>query len=187
MTAPTATTRRTRGTGHVLYYGRDVRTATDAQYQALVVRDRHCRFPGCERRPAWCSAHHVQFWDHGGGTDIDNLVLLCAEHHHRLHDQPGWTNKLLPDGTYEVTWPNGTTRSTRPPRHPAVLTRRRGSSRPTCERQPSQPKLTRAPARASSAFGVARPQLTRRATVRGGNGPRSHCRSGDVESRRTMT
>jgi hypothetical protein len=101
--------------GHVLYYGRALRTASDAQFQALVVRDRHCRFPGCERRASWCSAHHVEFWEHGGLTDIDNLVLLCGEHHRRLHDQPGWRNKLLPDGTYEVTWPSGVTRCTRPP------------------------------------------------------------------------
>ena len=103
--------------GHVLYYGRERRTASDAQFQALVVRDRHCRYPGCERPASWCDAHHAHRWETGGGTDIDNLVLLCGEHHHKVH-QPGWHNKLLPDGTYEVTWPSGTTRSTRPPGDP---------------------------------------------------------------------
>jgi hypothetical protein len=28
----------------------------------------------------------VQFWSRGGRTSLDNLVLLCGEHHRALHD-----------------------------------------------------------------------------------------------------
>ncbi len=52
---------------------------------------------------------------HGGATDLDNLVLVCTRHHHRLH-QPGWQAKLLPDATFEVTQPDGIVRCTSPPR-----------------------------------------------------------------------
>jgi hypothetical protein len=28
----------------------------------------------------------VQHWRYGGRTDLDNLVLLCAAHHHVVHE-----------------------------------------------------------------------------------------------------
>jgi hypothetical protein len=83
-------------------------------WRALVVRDRHCRFPGCDRPAHWTQAHHALAWDDGGFTDHDNLVLLCSRHHHRIH-RPGWKAKLHPDATLEVTGPDGMTRVTRPP------------------------------------------------------------------------
>ena len=43
-----------------------------------------------------------------------NLVLLCRRHHTLLH-KPGWHAKLLPDGQFEVTDPDGGHRSSRPP------------------------------------------------------------------------
>jgi hypothetical protein len=30
-------------------------------------------------------AHHHEHWALGGGTDLDNLLLLCGFHHRRLH------------------------------------------------------------------------------------------------------
>ncbi|WP_374190842.1 HNH endonuclease signature motif containing protein [Aeromicrobium sp. YIM 150415] len=32
-----------------------------------------------------CEAHHVRPWADGGPTSIDNGVLLCAHHHHKIH------------------------------------------------------------------------------------------------------
>ena len=37
-------------------------------------------------------------------------------HHHHLVHQPGWTQKILPDGTLETYAPNGTVYITPPPR-----------------------------------------------------------------------
>jgi hypothetical protein len=95
-------------------YGRVGRTIPAPLWNALVVRDRTCRFPGCDRPPSWCEGHHVRHWAHGGVTRLDNLVMLCGRHHHVLH-RPGWHAKLLPDTTLEVTNPRGHTRTTRPP------------------------------------------------------------------------
>ncbi|WP_242419678.1 HNH endonuclease signature motif containing protein, partial [Frankia sp. CpI1-P] len=32
--------------------------------RALAARDRGCTFPGCDRPPSWCEAHHVIHWTH---------------------------------------------------------------------------------------------------------------------------
>ncbi len=80
-----------------------------------MVRDETCRFPGCDRPPVWCEAHHIWPWEDGGPTDQDNLVLLCTRRHHLLHSH-GWSMKLLPDATVEVTDPTGTVRTSDPPR-----------------------------------------------------------------------
>ena len=63
---------------------------------------------------AACKIHHVWFWEHGGPTDLDNLLPICSRHHHAVHDD-GWKLKLLPDRTFEVTFPDGTTIETGPP------------------------------------------------------------------------
>lgn len=84
--------------------GRRVRLATAGQRAALALRDHGCSFPGCDRPPGWCAAHHLIEWADGGNSDLDNLALLCTRHHtivHRdhLHGrlQPG------PDGP-RITW-----------------------------------------------------------------------------------
>jgi Domain of unknown function (DUF222) len=102
------------GRSSILDYGTTTRTVPANLYNALVVRDRHCRFPGCDRPPEWTEAHHVRWVTRGGTTALDNLVLQCSRHHHLLHS-PGWDAKLLPDATLEITDPHGRTRQTRPP------------------------------------------------------------------------
>lgn len=76
-------------TGAVLDVGRDYRTATPAQFVALIARDGGCAFPGCTRPAAWCVAHHIRHWIDGGETNLDNLVLLCGYHHRVVHHN-GW-------------------------------------------------------------------------------------------------
>ena len=99
----------------ILDLGRSTDVVSAAQRTALAARDRHCRYPGCDRPPSWCDAHHVWWWIRGGPTDVSNLVLLCNRHHHLLHAKRGFHAKLLDDGTFVVTDPHGRTRSTRPP------------------------------------------------------------------------
>jgi hypothetical protein len=70
-----------------LRVGFSTRTVTGRQFRALVVRDRGCIVKGCGRRPAQSAAHHVRHWADGGPTDLDNLVLLCHQHHHDHHDR----------------------------------------------------------------------------------------------------
>ena len=77
-------------TGLPIDVGQARRTVSPATRRALVVRDDGCRYPGCRQPSGWCDAHHVIHWQHGGPTDLDNLVLLCDHHHHVVH-QPDWT------------------------------------------------------------------------------------------------
>ena len=95
-------------------YGRATRTIPAPLWSSLVARDQRCRFPGCDRPARWCDGHHVVWWERNGTTGVDNLVLLCRRHHRRLH-KPGWHAKLLPDGRFEVTYPDDTVRWTVPP------------------------------------------------------------------------
>lgn len=103
------------GRSAVLDYGTSTRTIPAPLWNALVIRDEGCRFPGCDRPSVWCEGHHVVWVTHGGPTELANLVLQCSRHHHVLH-QPGWHAKLLPDATFEVTDPEGLVRATSPPR-----------------------------------------------------------------------
>jgi hypothetical protein len=70
----------------VLHVGRTHRTAPPRLRRALEVRDQHCAALGCRIDPSRCEAHHVHEWERGGGTDLDNMVLLCTRHHHAVHD-----------------------------------------------------------------------------------------------------
>lgn len=73
------------GRSEILDVGRASRTVTAAQWKALVVRDGHCQAGGCDRPPSHCDAHHVDHWEHGGSTDLDNLLMLCWHHHRQRH------------------------------------------------------------------------------------------------------
>lgn len=72
----------------VLDVGRTRRLVTLAIWLALVLRDRHCAFPGCSRPPVMCHAHHIVHWVDGGKTKLSNLVLLCGQHHRIVHNSP---------------------------------------------------------------------------------------------------
>ena len=70
--------------------GRSERLFTWRQRIALAARDGGCIFPGCDRSPAWCEAHHIDFWARDeGNTDIARGVLLCRHHHMLMHNN-GW-------------------------------------------------------------------------------------------------
>jgi hypothetical protein len=93
--------------GEVLDVGRATRTVSDPQRRALVVRDKGCVFPGCDRPPGWCQSHHIVHWTNDGPTDLANLALVCHHHHHAVHDR-GFTMTRGPDGTLTFTRPDGT-------------------------------------------------------------------------------
>jgi len=94
--------------------GRLQRDATAYQRQILEAIDGACcRFPGCTRRRN-LHAHHLRWWSNGGGTDIDNLVLLCSRHHTLVHEGV-YQLRLLPDRTLRAYSPKtGKLLSTRP-------------------------------------------------------------------------
>jgi hypothetical protein len=102
------------GRSAILDYGTSTRTIPAPLWNALVLRDHHCRAPGCDRGPQWCEGHHVIHAPHGGETNLANLVLACSRHHHLWH-LPGWELKLLADGELHLTAPDGRFFVTRPP------------------------------------------------------------------------
>jgi hypothetical protein len=71
--------------------------------RALIIRDKGCAFPGCDRPANWCAAHHILHWANGGPTALHNLVLLCDHHHDRVHAQD-WQIRIV-DGRAEFTPP----------------------------------------------------------------------------------
>jgi hypothetical protein len=73
----------------VIDVGRATRVVSAPTRRALRVRDKGCRFPGCDRPVSWTSPHHIQFWGRGGPSNLPNEVLLCR-FHHRLAHEGGW-------------------------------------------------------------------------------------------------
>jgi Domain of unknown function (DUF222)/HNH endonuclease len=77
--------------------GRATRVVQPAQRTALAVRDGGCVFPARDRPLAWCEAHHLVHWLHGGPTALANLALLCRAHHRAVHEG-GWRLTRRPGG-----------------------------------------------------------------------------------------
>jgi hypothetical protein len=85
----------TRGASEPLDVGRRTPVVPASLRRALVVRDRGCAFPGCDRPPGWCDAHHVTHWADGGPTSADNLVMLCRRHHRMVHGPGAFTVRIV--------------------------------------------------------------------------------------------
>jgi hypothetical protein len=67
---------------------------------AVILRDRRCRWPGgCDQPASACDVHHVKHKANGGHTSTTNCVLLCFYHHQVAIHRQGWTLVLNPDGT----------------------------------------------------------------------------------------
>ena len=85
-----------------------VKGIPDHLRRAVILRDRHCAWPGgCNRPPGACQVHHIVPRSEGGKTRLPDLVLLCEYHHlvciHRL----GWKLLLHADGSTEAISPHG--------------------------------------------------------------------------------
>ena len=141
-----------------MWLGRKQRTATDAQRVALIARDQHCI--GCSANPLWCRAHHIIWWSKNGPTDVDNLVLVCDDCHHKIHDH-GWQVYQHPEtGKYKLKPPdpnqpsqNNQTASAQGTRKPARIPNNNTNTppapvTPTCPKQktPTNPEQHHHPA-----------------------------------------
>ncbi len=88
------------------------RLVLDGEIGGLADEPTRRRWPGCEKPPGWCEAHHVQYWENGGASDLANGVLLCSRHHRFLHQHPDWQIEwdqttfrvYRPDGTELAPW-----------------------------------------------------------------------------------
>ncbi len=99
--------------GSVLRLGRRRRRPNAALRRAARERDTcRCRFPGCESRRV--DLHHIQFWSHGGRTDLVNLISLCKYHHLLVHER-GYLIAAKPGGSFAFHRPDGTALPPSPP------------------------------------------------------------------------
>src|SRR4029077_14188718 len=78
-------------TARDLVHSRVGRCASYAQLRALHKRSDHCQYPGCSATRE-LEAHHLVADEHGGKTELANLILLCHRHHKHLHDHHIHTN-----------------------------------------------------------------------------------------------
>ena len=69
------------------------RLASTAQRRALEATHDTCAFDECAVAFHACQIHHIEYWESGGPTDLDNMVPLCSRHHHAAHEG-GWTLTL---------------------------------------------------------------------------------------------
>jgi hypothetical protein len=86
----------------------------------VALRDQTCQYPGgCDQPASSCEPHHVVHRQDGGRTSLTNLKDYCHWHHHVVLHQLGWTLKVHPDSTSQVTSPAGRIiRSHSPPPRP---------------------------------------------------------------------
>jgi hypothetical protein len=116
------------GTSEPLDVGRAQRLVTPPIRAALELRDGGCIFPGCDKPPEACHAHHIQPWWAGGATSLSNLVLACPHHHGILepgHDPTAdrW-QACIRDGRAEVIPPKRVDPRQRPRIHARFASRR---------------------------------------------------------------
>jgi hypothetical protein len=64
--------------------------------RAVVLRDRHCAWPGCRQPPSHCDVHHLRHKRDGGETSLWNCALLCQFHHDVCIHRRGWRLVLHP-------------------------------------------------------------------------------------------
>ena len=94
--------------------GRTTRLVNQAQRRALRALYAGCAIPGCSVRYDRCKLHHLEWWRHGGRTDLGNLLSLCSHQHTKVHHD-GWHVALGPNHELTVRFPDGTVRDTGPP------------------------------------------------------------------------
>jgi hypothetical protein len=76
--------------------GRSKRLATVHQRRALEAMHPTCAIPDCEVIFDHCNVHHIDYWENGGSTDLNNMIPLCSRHHHAAHEG-GWKLRLDPE------------------------------------------------------------------------------------------
>jgi hypothetical protein len=86
----------------------------------VALRDQKCQYPGgCDQPASGCEPHHVMHRADGGHTSLTNLKDYCWWHHHVVLHELGWQLTVHPDGTSQVTSPDGKTISSHRPPPPA--------------------------------------------------------------------
>ena len=101
------------------------RLANRAQRRVLAAMYSTCAHPNCTVAFSTCRIHHIDWYERGGLTIIDNLLPLCETHHHQVHEGH-WNLTMTPDRTLTWTRPDGSIWMTHPStnRQPPTTERR---------------------------------------------------------------
>ncbi|MEL4183121.1 HNH endonuclease [Corynebacterium bovis] len=94
--------------GRSLWLGRSRRLGSLDQYLALLGEEGMSTAPGSSACAARCAMHHIDGWNHGGDTDIDNLTFTDTSTHARVDDTRTNPNRwftLRPDSAGDQTAP----------------------------------------------------------------------------------
>ncbi|MBO0682748.1 MAG: DUF222 domain-containing protein [Candidatus Dormibacteraeota bacterium] len=90
--------------GNPVDVSKERRTVPPATRRAIMMRDQHCRFPGCDRPAFWTDGHHLKHWIDGGPSEYWNIWLLCRLHHRMVHEG-GWKLEKTADGKELIAIP----------------------------------------------------------------------------------
>lgn len=85
-------------TGTILSVGRRKYRVPKALKRWLEMRDQTCSKPGCGAPAYLCDLDHIEEWQHGGESSVQNLAHLCKKHHAEKH-HTGWKTEMTPTGT----------------------------------------------------------------------------------------
>lgn len=88
--------------GAILNVGREHYKTPKALRRYVQVRDKSCRFPGCNRQTRFCDIVHTTDWANNGATEHQNLAYLCPAHP-RLKHEAGWNCTQPSPGTLSWT------------------------------------------------------------------------------------
>jgi hypothetical protein len=91
-------------TGTILSVGRKKYRVPKALKRWLQMRDQTCSKPGCGAPAYLCDLDHIEEWQHGGESSVQNLVHLCKKHHAEKH-HTGWQTEMTPTG---IMWTSPT-------------------------------------------------------------------------------
>jgi hypothetical protein len=93
--------------GVIVHAGRKRKLFTGPIREAMMALDPMCAWLGCTLRAQICDIDHLEPRSRGGPTDPSNSGIMC--HHHNVYKHVhGFGAARRPDGTVEITRPDGT-------------------------------------------------------------------------------
>jgi hypothetical protein len=75
------------------------RQLSGREMRALRLLYPRCARPGCSRPASQCEAHHVTWWSRGHKTQVEDMCMLCPQHHWQVHEG-GWQMARREDGGF---------------------------------------------------------------------------------------
>ena len=102
--------------GDAIWRSRSRRTVSNTQWQALLATYGGCFH--CGAPAGMCQAHHITPYSKGGATNLDNLIMVCWNCHHKIHHH-NWRIHEHADGSHTLHPPDDLTAATQPRYGPA--------------------------------------------------------------------